>query len=155
MWKAFQQYRALDPEARKLFHWATLLLPWVALSLRVRGFKSTKAALERRLSSSHARAVPNEPVVETVGRTARMIRAALRYGVVRPTCLAESLGLWYLLRKQGVSAELRIGVRKIAHKFEAHAWVEFDGVALNQPEEQHRHYAAFDSAFSNLPGESS
>lgn len=155
MWKAFQRYRALDPEACTLFHWATLLLPCVGLSLRVRGFKSTKAALERRLSAASERPLPNVPAVETVGRTARMVHAALRYGVVRSTCLAESLALWYLLRKQRVNAELRIGVRKTGQKFEAHAWVEFEGVALNQPEAQHRHYAAFDNAFSDLPRETS
>jgi hypothetical protein len=152
MWKAFQRYRLLDPEARKLFRWAALLLPLVALSLRARGFKRTKEALERRLESSGSVALPDEPPSETVERTARMIRAAVRYGLARPTCLAESLGLWYLLRRQRVNAELRIGVRKVAQQFEAHAWVEFDGAALNQAEQQHRHYAAFDSAFSDLPG---
>src|SRR5207245_11237411 len=29
-------------------------------------------------------------------------------------------------------------------KFEAHAWVECGGAAINDPEELHRHYAAFD-----------
>lgn len=155
MWKAFQRYRALDPEARKLFHWATLLLPSVVLSLRVRGFKSTKVALERRLHIMRSQPSRNEPPAETVQRTTRMVRAAVRHGVVRPTCLAQSLALWYLLRKQRVNTDLRIGVRKTAQKFEAHAWVEFDGAALNQPEAQHRHYAAFDNAFSDLPGETS
>jgi Transglutaminase-like superfamily len=155
MWKAFQRYRELDPEARKLFQRAAVLLPLVALSLRARGFKKTKEALEKRLRVAPSGPVRNEPAGETVERTARSIRAGVRYGLVRPTCLAESLALWYLLRRHGLTTELRIGVRKTAKKFEAHAWVEFGGVALNQAEQQHRHYAAFDSAFSNLPGESS
>ena len=76
-----------------------------------------------------------------------MVRAAARYGVVRATCLEESLTLWHLLRKQGHGAKLRIGVRKRAQKFEAHAWVEHHGTALNQAEQMHRHYAAFESEF--------
>ena len=76
-----------------------------------------------------------------------MVRAAARYGFVRATCLEESLTLWHLLRKQGHGAKLRIGVRKRAQKFEAHAWVEHDGTALNQAEQMHRHYAAFESEF--------
>ena len=73
-----------------------------------------------------------------------MVRAASHHGVVRATCLAESLVLWHLLQKRGVSVSLRIGVRKSEGKFEAHAWVEHEGVALCQPEEMHQHYAAFD-----------
>jgi Transglutaminase-like superfamily len=47
---------------------------------------------------------------------------------------------------------VRIGTRKSEEKFEAHAWVERDGVALNEPEEPHQHYAAFDEAFPVLKG---
>ena len=87
--------------------------------------------------------------------TCRMVKAGAHYGIARPTCLGESLTLWYLLQKQGVPAALRIGVRKVSEKFEAHAWVESAGAALNQQEEPHQHYAAFDSGFSDLPGEKS
>lgn len=45
---------------------------------------------------------------------------------------------------------MRIGTRKSEEKFEAHAWVECDGVALNEAEEPHQHYAAFDEAFPVL-----
>ena len=37
--------------------------------------------------------------------------------------------------------------------FESHAWVEYEGRALNEAEEVHQHYAAFASEFSDLPGE--
>ena len=83
----------------------------------------------------------------------RMVRAAAHYGLARPSCLAESLTLWYLLRKHGINAGIRIGVRKQAESFEAHAWVEYEGLALNQDSSLHQHYTAFDNEFSNLPGE--
>jgi ribosome-associated translation inhibitor RaiA len=69
--------------------------------------------------------------------------------------LAKSLTLWWLLGRQGIASHLRIGIRKEKDKFEAHAWVERDGVALNEPDEHHHHYAAFDSALSALPPEES
>jgi Transglutaminase-like superfamily len=47
---------------------------------------------------------------------------------------------------------VRIGTRKSAEKFEAHAWVERDGVALNEPGEAHKHYAAFREEFP-IPGQ--
>jgi len=37
--------------------------------------------------------------------------------------------------------------------FEAHAWVERDGTALNEPDEPHHHYAAFDASLAASPPE--
>jgi hypothetical protein len=153
MWKAFQRYRKLDPEARKLFWQAVTLLPVVAVSLRLRGFQRTKEKLQRKLTPSHQGADPVARVGDVLQKTCRMVSAAAYYGVGRPTCLGQSLALWYLLQKQGVATRLRIGVKKSPDKFEAHAWVEHDGVALNQDEAGHEHYAAFESEFSSLPGE--
>lgn len=147
MWKQLQRYRALDSEARKTFHHAALLLPVVKASLRLRGFKKTRESLEKRQSRGSAEPSETGASLEAVLGISRMVRAAARYGFVRATCLEESLTLWHLLRKQGHGAKLRIGVRKRAQKFEAHAWVEHDGTALNQAEQMHRHYAAFESEF--------
>lgn len=155
MWKLLLRYRALDPEARKLFWRAVTLLPLIALSLRLRGFKNTSQALQKKLPPAAPQEMTKEQRAEKVEKTCRMVRAGAHYGIVHPTCLVESLALWYLLQRQLLSARVRIGVRKISEKVEAHAWVEFDGVALNQAEGAHQHYAAFDSGFSDLPGEGS
>jgi Transglutaminase-like superfamily len=152
MWKTFQRYRALDPQARKLFGRAVALLPLVALSLRLRGFKKTKGTLQKKFSLKPSRETAKEQG-EKVQMTCRMVRAGVYYGIFQPTCLEESLVLWYLLQRQSIPAILRIGVRKSPKNFEAHAWVECEGAALNQSEEVHQHYAAFDSGFSDLPGE--
>lgn len=82
-----------------------------------------------------------------------MVCSAGHYGIVQTSCLEESLTLWHLLRMQGYEAKLRIGVRKSAGKFEAHAWVEHQGIALDRTEEMHRHYAAFESEFSDQSGD--
>jgi Transglutaminase-like superfamily len=82
-----------------------------------------------------------------------MVKAAGYHGQMRATCLEESLALWYLLRAGGLQPKIRIGVRKNGGKFEAHAWVEQDGAPLNEPEQNHKHYAAFDSEFSEAPAE--
>ncbi len=82
-----------------------------------------------------------------------MVNAADRRGLVHPSCLAKSLTLWWLLARQGIPSQLRIGIRKEEEKFKAHAWVERDGAALNDPEEHHQHYSAFDAAFSAPPTE--
>jgi Transglutaminase-like superfamily len=150
MWKAFQRYRALDPEAQRLFWQAVRLLARIGVSLRLRGFQQTKERLRKKLS---AQAVEHRGTAEALQKTCRMVKAAARYGPGHPTCLEQSLALWFLLHRQGMPAQLRIGVRKLPEKFEAHAWVECDGVALNQGEQVHQHYAAFEAEFSEIPGE--
>lgn len=75
--------------------------------------------------------------------TVRMLMAAARHSPFPSTCLERSLAIWWLLRRLGVMAQLRIGVQKDDGKFAAHAWVERDGVAVAEPEAPHHHYAAF------------
>src|SRR5262249_8960455 len=103
------------------------------------GFRATQARLQKSGS-----AISTVARTEEIATTVRMVRAASRHGFVRASCLEESLTLWWLLAKQGISSNLRIGVRKEAHAFEAHAWVEGGGMALNEPEGRHVHYAAFE-----------
>jgi hypothetical protein len=61
-----------------------------------------------------------------------MVRVAATHGPFRATCLPRSVVLWALLRRHGVDAELKLGVRRGDRGFEAHAWVELEGVALDQ-----------------------
>jgi len=153
MWEAFQRFRALDSKAQKIFGHAVILLPWVMGSLRLRGFKKTQANLQKNLRrvSQSKRLGTGIASVETV---CRMVKAAGRYGFARPNCLEESLVLWYLLQRECLTAALRIGVRKSQGEFEAHAWVEYQGTALNQGGEwTHPRYAAFEAEFSQLPGD--
>jgi Transglutaminase-like superfamily len=150
MWERFRRFSALERPAQSLFLRAMVLLPVVSLSLRWRGFRATQAALQRLISSSKEEKDCSN-AGERAKLTAHMVYAAEREGLVHPTCLALSLTLWWLLERQGIASHLRVGIRKENGKFEAHAWVERDGVALNEPEEHHHHYAAFDAAFSSLP----
>jgi len=133
---------------------ATVLLPWVALRLKLQGFQATNQSLQRKFSVLQKPlweiGVP-ELEAERVALTARMVRAAARHGLGNPSCLEESLVLAYLLRRQGIEAQLRIGVKKNIPKFEAHAWVECAGVALNEAESLHDHYAPFEAEFTSMP----
>lgn len=79
-----------------------------------------------------------------------MVNSAAYRTLGKATCLERSLALWWLLGRQGIASSVRIGTRKVDDKFEAHAWVECEGIALNEPEDSHRHYAAFDEAFPIL-----
>ena len=152
MWERLRRFSALERPARSLFLRATVLLPLVAVSLRWRGFRATQATLQRSLLNDNQEREA-ALVSKSAAMIAHMVNAADRHGLVHPSCLAKSLTLWWLLARQGISSHLRIGIRKKEEKFEAHAWVERDGIALNEPDEHHHHYAAFDAAFSSLPPE--
>jgi hypothetical protein len=155
MWERLRQFRHLPAPARALFLRAAALLPWVALRLKMQGFQATKDSLQDLTGKSSPTLLdPNETAKRTA-LTARMVRAAARHGVGNPSCLEESLVLVHLLRKQGIASQLRIGVKKNIPKFEAHAWVECEGAALNESEALHDHYAPFEAEFSsNPPGQS-
>jgi hypothetical protein len=152
MWERFRRFSALERPSQRLFLRAMVLLPIVSLSLGWRGFRATQTALQRFVSNSNTKKKSSD-AGERARLTVHMVYAAERHGLFRPTCLALSLTLWWLLERQGIESHLRVGIRKENGKFEAHAWVERDGAALNQPEEQHRHYAAFDAALSSLPSD--
>jgi hypothetical protein len=132
-----------------MFFRATVLLPAISLSLRLRGFGATQESLQNFSVASNPGKYSSEDVAngDRVEMAVRMVNAAARYGWGRPTCLEKSLMLWSLLRRQGTASSVRIGARKDGGKLEAHAWVERDGVALNEPGDAHRHYATFDAAF--------
>jgi hypothetical protein len=152
MWEHLRRFKALEPRARGLFLRAAVLLPFISVSLRLRGFRATQSSLQKRLPkalsalSDKSNGVQTEPA----NLTARMVRSAAHRTWGNPACLEQSLALWWLLGRQGISTSVRIGTRKTDQKFEAHAWVECEGVALNEAEEPHQHYAAFDEAFPVL-----
>jgi hypothetical protein len=126
-----------------MFRRATVFLYAVRIALRVRGYKKTQEWLQEKLKRHAKAATQNKANSESAEMICRMVSAAERYTPGRSTCLEESLVLWFLLRERDIRATLRIGVRKDDEQFEAHAWVEREGIALNQHEEQHRHYAPF------------
>ncbi len=153
MWETLQRYKALPSEARSLFWRAAYLLPFIRFKLRLSGYKKTQLWLQKKLndrSELASQAGENAPFLMM---TCRMVRAAEHYCFGQASCLEESLLLWYLLQTQSIAAVVRIGVRKQSDKFEAHAWVEQNGIAINQQDEQHHHYAAFDSEQLNPPPE--
>jgi Transglutaminase-like superfamily len=150
MWERLRRFRKLSRVERGDFLRSAILLPVISISLRIRGFVRTKNWLQKRFPQQGNQ--PQTPQIEQrAASAARMVRAAGRLGAGKASCLEESLALWWLLGKKGIAAELRIGVRKTRETFEAHAWVEHEGKALNEPETPHRHFAAFSDALRNLP----
>ena len=119
-----------------------VLLPLLTVGLRVRGFGATQRLLQK-LTKAAKNNSPMTAVESRVALTSRMVLAAARNSPIPSTCLERSLSLWWMLARQGIVTQFRIGVRKDGETFAAHAWVERNGVAIGEPEAQHLHFAAF------------
>lgn len=87
-----------------------------------------------------------EAFLERAHMTAHMVRMGARHIPCRATCLQQSLVLWWLLDRQGIKSDLRVGVRKEANRFEAHAWIELLGLPLNDSDDVRQRFVPFDSA---------
>jgi hypothetical protein len=151
MWDLLRRFSRLDSGARGLFLRAAALLPLISLSLRTRGFRSTQLSLLKHLPAMSS-SVNSLPAAISVRAelTARMVKSAAHRSFRKATCLEKSLALWWLLNRQGIASSVRIGARKSGENFEAHAWVECNGIVVNDTQEPHRHYAVFDEAFPVL-----
>jgi Transglutaminase-like superfamily len=118
-----------------------LTATWIAL--RIVGFRRWKKALESLTIRKKTSAPATEVSINEIASLARMEEAAARNLFFDTNCLEQSLVLWWLLQRRGVAADLLIGARKDANRFEAHAWVEFAGAALNSAGEDHLHFVPF------------
>jgi hypothetical protein len=128
---------------------AALAITW--LGLRLRGFRRWKAMAERiALSPKPKSAAESDAQLQAGQDIARMAAAAARYLPFRTNCLEQSLVLWWLLRRRGIRAVMRIGVRKEANQFEAHAWVDFEGAVVGGPSEEHVHFVPFEGSLTSL-----
>jgi hypothetical protein len=143
MWARLRRFNALPRPAKALVLRVVVLLPLLTISLRMRGFGATQRFLRKFLAPSEHRPPVTGAADSRVALTSRMVLAAARNSFVPSTCLERSIAIWWLLARQGIATQLRIGVRKDQGKLAAHAWVEYQGNAIGEPESSHLHYAAF------------
>lgn len=68
---------------------------------------------------------------QTCERLASAVHRATRYGVFQPLCLTRAVALSRMLTAHGIEGHrIRIGVRRDAGAFTAHAWVELGNRVL-------------------------
>lgn len=121
-----------------------LLLP---LSFRFTGVPKTQAWL-RNWADAHGKdpvdAVP-DAVISSALRAQRVVKRATGIG---GSCLVRSLALWAILRRRGVHTGLRVGMRRSGEKIDGHAWLEIEGVPVNENETVIRAYSVHDGPIS-------
>ena len=111
------------------------LIP-IAAALRLFGYRRTRRWLERHAPNAGSRCASPDDLAAAQG-LARLASIAGRHSLIEVTCLRQSLLVFWLLRRRGLNAEIKLGVRKQDGTLDAHAWVELDGLALAQPDLAH------------------
>lgn len=133
----WQKFHELSSQEKILLVQALFLLPVNVLGLRVFGFRRWQAALEKLLAKRQTNSVI--ATAPDIARVVNLVSAQM----FRAICLPRSMTLWWMLGRRGIASELRIGVRKEASIFTAHAWLECQGIVLNDSAEVSTNFAAF------------
>lgn len=126
-----QKWRALDRREQGTLIGLLVLLPLLRLGLRMAGFERLQAMLTRP-AQHHSLPPTSNPSdeIERAERLAGLVAIAGRRGPIPATCLPQALALYWLLGRRGQQPKIRFGVRRVADRVLAHAWVELHGVAL-------------------------
>lgn len=107
------------------------LLPMIDVSLRARGYESTRRWLDgllvRKGAHEYGSPVAMAATADTAERIALIVGIAARNLPWPASCLRQALLCRALLARRGIASELRVGVELAATGFAAHAWVEQSG----------------------------
>lgn len=118
----------------------------IAVGLRVTRFLIRRLGFRRTISLlgriSLLPAQKSPATASVTGWSERINRVAGRpYGA---TCLDRSVFLWWLMCQRGLDGQLRIGVAFDGDRLDGHAWVEIDGVVVNDDPQIVQQFAVFD-----------
>ena len=141
--------RSLSPDDLRLVlrAWALLLL--VDLGLRLLPFQRLVKLLgtAKNHPGRHPGCTPppalrhaQSELVATLRRVQGLLDVACRNHLYPMTCLRRALVLQILLKDWGINTELQLGVRKQEERFEAHAWLEYEGRPIAEPEAIRAHF---------------
>lgn len=114
------------------------VLPFVSLSLRVLGYKRTRALLERWCAPITPTGAQSTEWLALGDHWAHLARLGARWTPANASCLRQALLVHTLLLRQGLNPQIQFGVDRNEGSVDMHAWVELDGHPLGQPELRHK-----------------
>jgi hypothetical protein len=126
-WERFKQLTFTE---MRLILSAFFLLPFLNFLLRVIGYTRLYHLIESLT-----------PIAEELPMTSRSLQISksiahavnigANHGVYRATCLRRSLLVFWYLRSFNMACKIRFGVRLVNGDLEAHAWVEWQDIVIN------------------------
>jgi hypothetical protein len=117
-----------------------LLLQVARLAVRWYGYQKVYRWIESHSAPSNLQDLPSSRRLYQATHLGLLVNIAnRRFRIWQVDCLPESLAVWGLLRRKGLDARLRLGMRKQDGRYDGHAWVEYAGQVVsgdpNQPGE--------------------
>jgi hypothetical protein len=122
---------ALDRAQRLMVTETLVLSACIFLGFRLFGVPRTQDRLRKWVlirEKNCSRADENVEIGKIL-RAQGMVRRATGLGA---NCLVRSMTLWAMLMRRGLSPSLRVGFRKRDGRIQGHAWVEHQGVPINE-----------------------
>ena len=132
------RWRALSRADQRTVLLAGAAMPVFWLGLRVLGLPRFQAILQRRPVARSS----SMPLAD-MQALGELVNIAARHTLGPRTCLTRSLLLGWLLQRRGVQSQLRIGVRLTQGALDAHAWVECEGIPVNDRPDVSAQFASF------------
>ena len=127
----------LSPDELAILAQAAICMPIVRLALRFISVARLNAMATRsRRQLSRIVAKPED--------IARLVSIAADHGIYRARCLEKSLVLRWLLARRGIDGQVVFGTCKAEDAMQAHAWIEVNGVPLNEDDGAHLDFARFE-----------
>src|SRR5262245_41577638 len=111
MWKLYRRYTSLDRSRRRLVVEAAALVMLVRVGLRVLRFLTLRRLIDRHVigtATTRGGAV-DRAAVDSI----RWAVAAAARRLPSATCLVQAVAADAMLRRRGIGAELRFGVRRL------------------------------------------
>ncbi len=150
---AWRGYRRLNAPSRALAREAAVALLSTRVGVRLAGFRRWQDFLAWLTRGSHAFPASRAAEIALARAIAHIATATARHLPIRSNCLERSLALCVLLRRRGISAELRMGARKHAGRFEAHAWVAMDEIVLTEDGGARAEFSPFPGTIGRAEGQ--
>lgn len=123
---------------------AALLVPGLHAAIALAGFPRVHRSL--RVAPRAGRPAAATRIADHWTLALSRVRA---YSPLPGNCLSRSLVLWWMLRRRGVPVTLHLGVSRRDAQLAAHAWVEQEGVVLNDTQDVRSRYAPLHSYSSS------
>ena len=131
-----------------IFTEAWLTLTWIDFTISYLPFQHWKGWL-----SSLPENRGEKPPIKTssdISHLVWLLNAAANNHPGKPTCLRRSLGLKKMLERRNTPVTLRIGINKDGADLKAHAWVEHNGMVINDVHDITSHYSPLPAPDADL-----
>lgn len=102
------------------------------IGFRIFGYKKTRYIVDKIISPINCN-VSNSK--KFLGNESKIIGYSVGNSLFKSTCLEKSLFTYLIVGMYGIKTELKFGVNNSTEDFSSHAWVEYQGIILNDTPE--------------------